>query len=270
MSDKKNIVAVKKPGFPWIIGGIVLVLLAYVIYRLVVLYTAKPEEKVQASDESLASLSSRERTQTYVEERMNDKEYMATLIGLRDEQANLASARVAASEEFAKWREAWVATNEAARAVSEKMNAFIAAGGDLDSAEGLALATELNKLIQADPTGASLVAKCAQAEKNIQEHQELIKGVIGAKIRQQSAEHAGVEAKIAKQNREKFLADHPGAKALSRPVDPSLTNYYATVEERKDGWWTNSAAIKRTPPPSFSNTVSEAANSAGEKEPLKE
>lgn len=270
MPDKEKTTEIKRPGFPWITGGIVLALLAYVVYRLVGLYNAKPEENVQMSVERLASLSSEERTATYVSERMNDKEYMAALRQLSDGQANLAAARVAASEAFAKWRETWVASNAAARAVSEKMNAFIVDGGDLNSAEGLSLAAELNALIQADPEGAALVAKCAEAEKNVAEHQELIKSVIGGRIRKQTEEHAGVEAKIAREIREKYNREHPEAKVTSRMPDPSLTNYYATVEKRGDGWWTNAAAVKMPSPLIVSNDVSNAAESAGEKEPLKE
>ena len=200
---------------------------------------AEPPPSAPAPSEPAPVLSAEERNLSKAQERAADEEYMAVLHDLGRAQASLASARAQAVGAFSKWYGGWCVSNEAARALLEK-----AARPDVGTNELSALKAELEALVRADPVGAALRARIDEAETAVSNHQNVVRGVIGARLRRQTEEHAAEELAAEKAHREAWLRDHPEAVATSAPpgtATMSVTNLFAGRETV----WTNGVKVIR-------------------------
>lgn len=137
-----------------------------------------------------------ELTQNLIEERMADPAYTNGLTQLATQQNELAGLRYNAMRELAAWREGFVASNETARAIGEKIKALAAEGAEA-SAEAIAkLTAEIDALVAADPQGKSLRGKLDAIEAAIRKNQAIAKEFISARVREQAHAHAAEEKNI--------------------------------------------------------------------------
>lgn len=150
----------------------------------------------QPAQPPAAPQSAAELTQNLIEERMADPAYTNGLAKLAARQQELASLRYSVASELAAWREGFLASNETARAVSEKIKA-LAAEGEAAAGEAIAaLQKELDGLFSADPQGKSLLGKLGAVEEAIKRNQEIAHDFIGARVREQAKAHAAEERAI--------------------------------------------------------------------------
>ena len=191
-----------------------------------------------AQPEPAPVLSAVERNLDKVQERLADKEYMATLHDLARTQASLASARARAQGAFAEWYDGWSISNEAARALLEKASRPSTGTNELAAIKG-----ELKALVLADPEGAALRARIDEAEAAVSNHQNVVKGVIGARLRQQTEEHAGEELAAEKILREAWLKEHPEAVATPAPSRPAMSS--TNLLAKRETIWSNGVKIVR-------------------------
>lgn len=184
---------------------IIAVLVGVMISRLVNYWNQKPVEKPTATieestpvvEEKVIPATAAERTYAKVVERNDDEEYMADLVKMQKRQRELADARAAARKDFEAWHDGWLASNETARAISEKIEAIVmqVADDDIETNQQFrALVAELNTLIKSSPEGKTYAARLHKAEKDIEKHQLDIRAYMSARMRRQEEEHKGEEA----------------------------------------------------------------------------
>lgn len=124
-------------------------------------------------------LSESEKTQKMLEERAQDPVYMEKLGKIERAQNSVAGERLAAAEEFARWEEAWLGTNEKARLLHEKM---VSAN---DEAQKRRLKEEYEEEVRRDGEGAKLLAAVKSAEAKLEVLRQTAGAVIGERIRRQ-------------------------------------------------------------------------------------
>lgn len=173
--------------------------------------------------------SAQERTAAKVAARMADPEYMAQLKTLENRQQELAVARTKILAEFKAWRDGWVAANPAAKALSDKIDAYIASkngkieAGDKDFE---ALEAEFKKLVLADPAGAEIQGRLDGVAAEEAEHHNLIVAVIGTRLRKDMETGAKAESIAAEQWRKEHApeGDQGRFNPKRKPMDPGHSN----------------------------------------------
>lgn len=173
--------------------------------------------------------SAQERTASKVAARLADKEYMGQLKTLENRQQELAVARTKILAEFKAWHDKWITENPEAKAISDKINAYIASkNGKIEKGdkEFEALEAELKKLILADPVGAEIQGRLDAIAAEEAEHHNLIVAVIGSRLRQDMNEGAKAESLAAEQWRKEHApADDLGrGHPKKKPLPPGYSN----------------------------------------------
>ncbi len=244
-----NVTTGKRPAktrIPLAVGAIVLLLACAIACLAFLRKAGRDEEPAARQAGPTPVLSAAERNRNKARERMEDKEYVATLKELAGTQAALAAERARARAAYDKWLEGWHVSNDTARTLLVR-----ASQPDVDADARAALEQELDGLVRADPEGAALRAWLDEAESAITNHQNLIRGVVGARLRRQGREHAGEELAAEKKLRADYVKAHPEiAVTAAPPRVASVTNFFAA---RKVVWSNGVASIVATVAPPATN-----------------
>ena len=198
-------------------------------------------------------LSSAERTEARIRERMADPNYTNALALLADRQAQLARLSREAADEFATWSTNFFASNAAARELSENLRKLAGEGMSRTNADFAAKVAELESMIAADPQGKILLDKRNKIAEAMAEHERVARAFIGGRVYRQMREHAGEERAAAERQREKLIAE---GKIKPPPPPPPRAVPTNMPPPRKEGWWTNQPpAAAGSPVPSSQFTV---------------
>lgn len=173
--------------------------------------------------------TAQERTASKVAARMADKKYMADLKKLENRQQELAVTRTKIIAEYKAWLNEWLAANPEAKAISEKIDAYVASKNgkvEKDDKEYEALEAELKKLIKADPKGAEFLERLDAVAAEEAEHHNLIAAVIGARLRQDMESGAKAESAAAEQWRKEHAPEDDMGRGnpKRKPLKPGYTN----------------------------------------------
>ena len=125
---------------------------------------------------------------------------MAGLAGYQKRQSEVAVRRSNLVAEYNAWLKGFCESNDEAKALVLKQAVT----------NSPSFKADLEKLVEADPEGAALVARRDAIDAEIGELQGEIKAYIGARMRRQVAEHGGEETAAAR----KYMAEHGSSMPL--------------------------------------------------------
>lgn len=127
-------------------------------------------------------MTATERIRALIDERVADTNYMANLDLLADRNEKLGTRHSEATEEFDKWRSAFLAANAEARELTAKLAEARASAQE--TAAGLE--AQLKGLYMADAKGAELLGALEKIELDIEANKRLAADYIGARLRKQT------------------------------------------------------------------------------------